>query len=84
MKYIFSINSRVKLSESAELKHDKLMKFLQSLDSPWGLRDNINIPFADFGRNESSILSLTKFLDKKIKMTVFYPYRGNNIDDSFK
>jgi len=29
-------------------------------------------------------LSLTKFLDKKIKMTVFYPYRGNNIDDSFK
>jgi hypothetical protein len=81
MKCIFEVNSRPKLSESAESKHDKLIKLLKEIGQPWGLPPDIEVPFPGFKGEFTATSSLSKFLGNGIKMTVFYRFRNKLQDE---
>jgi hypothetical protein len=83
MKCIFEVSSRTTLAESAEVKHEKLIRFLKTIESPWGIPKDIDIPFPGFGKEATAILTLNKYLASGVKMTLFYSYRNRLEDDSF-
>ena len=80
MKYIFELNSRVTLEESAEVKHKKTIAFFKSLSSPWGIGGK-DIPFPGFGESHVAQAVLDKYLGKGIRATIFYRYRNMLSDD---
>jgi len=82
MKFIFEISSRAKLDISAEIKHEKLINFLKSVDAPWGIDKNLSIPFPGFGMEFTATVVLNKFIGNSIKMSIFYRYRNNLTDDT--
>jgi hypothetical protein len=81
MKCIFEVNSRPILSESAESKHDNLIKLLKEIGLPWGLHPDIDVPFPGFKGEFTATSTLTKFLGNGIKMSVFYRFRNNLQDE---
>lgn len=80
MKHIFEINSRVILNEPAELKHNKIIAFLKSLDAPWGIPNDVNIAFPGFNKEFTATVTLNKLFVKGLKMELFYRFR-NKLDD---
>lgn len=80
MKCVFEVMSKPLLSEPPEHKYNRLMSLLESLDQPWGISPDLNMPFPGFGTEFTATINLNKLLGIGIKMEVFFRYR-NNLND---
>jgi hypothetical protein len=81
MQCIFEINSRPKLSQPAEQKHDILIKLLKEIKEPWGISVDMEIPFPGFKGEFTATSTLTKFVGKGIKISAFYRFRNRLEND---
>jgi len=75
MKFIFELCAR-STNEEAEIKHDSLILFLKQINKPWGIENNISVPFPGFGKEITAICILNKFIGKGIKCLISYRYRN--------
>jgi hypothetical protein len=81
MKYALTLRSVARTSESIPEKHDRLMRGLAAIGSPWGI---CGVPPAapDPGRELMARVRLDRLLGKGVKGYVLYRYRGGLRDQA--
>lgn len=84
MKYRFELSSRTNVNSSLEQKHEKIIKALKQIVSPWGINDGI-YPVPEFGEAMIAVFKLDKILGKGIKGNIIYRFRrlieDHSLDD---